>query len=101
VLLSSGDSALISEALRFAKPRPKLKADMIQTIGLKHVVTYEALKVLHWAFQDPKLYQDAVEGLARLPREVRKDFAQDLAHVMEDPNTDPRVVEGARQALTQ
>jgi hypothetical protein len=101
VLLSSGDPALMSEALRFAEARPQLKVDMIQTIGLKQIVTEEALKALHWAFQDPKFYQEAVDAVGRLPRDVSKGFAQDLAHVMEDPNTDPRVVESARQALTR
>jgi len=100
-LLYSGNAAFIPEVLRFAEQRPQLKATIIQSLGLNQIATDEALKFIHSAFQDPTLYQVAVDAVGRMPRDARKGFAQDLAHVMEDPNTDPRVAEGARQALTQ
>ena len=100
-LLRSGNASFVPEVLRLAEQRPRIKGNILQRLGINHITTDEALKFLHSAFQDPTLYQDAVDAVGRLPRDARKGFAQDLAHVMEDPDTDPRVVESARQALTQ
>ncbi|MBV9400965.1 MAG: hypothetical protein JO062_23510 [Bryobacterales bacterium] len=100
-LLRSANAACIAEVLRFAEQRPQIKGSVIQRLGVNHITTDEALKFIHSAFLDPKLRQAAIEAVGDLPGDVRKGFAQDLAHVIEDPNEDSRVAERARQVLTQ
>jgi hypothetical protein len=57
-LLISSNAAFVLEVLRFAEQRPEIKGDVLQRLGINHITTDDALKFLHSAFQDPRLYQE-------------------------------------------
>jgi hypothetical protein len=102
-LLESGDRSDASKVLALVQQRPALQGEVIQMLGRLKIATEDALNFVRAGLKNSKvgIRRTAIDAVGNLPKEVRKDFEQDLLRLMANPDEDPQVRERAQAVLNQ